>query len=507
MSTHSKSYPDYRFSRYIPPALILFAGICYCFMGFFMPPLGDDLGFIKSFEEQNDTWFAFPRSMYRHWIWNNARMADMLSPLWLCFLPEWLRALFHGVFTSLFLLLIIRLCELGKTLRWKTRTLIIALVVFTFRWDAIWMEYVATFNYVWSAVFGLFALLLLFRKPADSRNPLWWAAAAFCLIAASMHEALGVPIALGVLFYSAVAGIWSKQNSSGKAMIVAIIAGGLFTLTSPASYNRVGGMLQPEPVRELLLFSGVYVVILVIAIMALLIAGKKSLLISLSKTEWSVFAIGAVVSTCFMLLSQYGGRTGWFAQTFALIALFRMLRELPTIRISKQINIAAFIIASVLAIAVILHLILLAVWQEKLGTEARQAISLMQKSTDGLIFMDITPDTAQPWYLLRKPHGVPDADDTYYRARVSKYYCNEKEVVILPEKAENLLKRGKSQFREGDIFVTDRQLDGVYGDTIVPIYPRVFTKIDGREYVESPFSYNGKNLFLYSPVDRDAGEK
>lgn len=184
-----------------------------------------------------------------------------------------------------------------------------------------------------------------------------------------------------------------------------------------------------------------------------------------------------------------------------------MLRELPTIRISKQIRIATSVIASILAIAVVLHLTLLAVWQEKLGIETRKAISLMQKSDDGLIFMDFTPDIAQPWYLLRKPHGVPDADDTYYRARVSKYYCNEKEVVILPEKAENLLKGGKSQFREGDIFVTDRQLDGVYGDTIVPIYPRVFTKIDGMEYVESPFSYNGKNLFLYSPVDRDAGEK
>lgn len=507
MSTHSKSYPDYRFFRYIPPALILFAGICYCFMGFFMPPLGDDLGFINTFEEQNDAWFALPRSMYRHWIWNNARMADMLSPVWLCFLPEWIRALLHGVFTSLFLLLIIRLCRLRKAFRWQIQTLIIALVIFTFRWDAIWMEYVATFNYVWSAVFGLIAILMLFRKPADSRNPLWWAAAAFCFLASSMHEALGVPIALGVLFYSAVAGIWSKQNASGKAMIVAMIAGGLFTLTSPASYSRVGGMLQPEPVRELLLFSGGYVVILVIVIIALLIAGKKTILIRLSKTEWSVFAIGACVSTCFMLLSRYGGRTGWFAQTFAIIALFRMLRELPSVRISKQIRIATSVIASILAIAVVLHLALLAGWQKKLGTEARQAISLMQKSTDGLIFLDFTPDTAQPWYLLRKPHGVPDADDTYYRARVSKYYCNEKEVVILPEKAENLLKRGKSQFREGDIFVSDRQLDAVYGDTIFPVFPRVFAKIDGREYVESPFSYNGKNLFLYSPVDRDPGEK
>ncbi len=52
---------------------------------------------------------------------------------------------------------------------------------------------------------------------------------------------------------------------SSRLMSIAFISGGIFTLTSPASYSRIGFMLQPEHPAEMLLLSAGYVLILLAA--------------------------------------------------------------------------------------------------------------------------------------------------------------------------------------------------------------------------------------------------
>ena len=487
-------------------AILIFIGIAYAIMGFYMPALGDDLGFYYSFENQNDCWYALPRSMYRHWIWNNARMADMITPIGLYVMPLWLRALTYGIMTSTFFYIITKFCIVNIKNTHKQyfySIIIIAIIAFTFRWDAIWMEYCATYNYVWSSVFVLLALMLILKHNPTLNSWYWWLSIPFCFIATAMHEAAGLPMAVGMIVWLCISGFFNKQNVVGKLMILAFICGGIFTITSPASYSRVGSMLQPEPVIDMLLFSAGYVVLLIIAIAALFI-WNRSLLKSLVQSEWLIFVIAAMCSTCFMLLSQYGGRTGWFAQVFALIALFQIISRL-NLAISPKFKLR---LGFILSICIIFHSSALVSWQIKVGTEAERAIELYKSSSDGIIFMDYLNEPQLPWYLLNKTHGVPDDDDTYYRYRISKHYGNGKNLVILPTATENLDWKNFSGLHYfGEKIISEEPLSGRYVDKIVDVFPRTMTKISNKEYIEQRFNIYNRNLYLYSPVDRDRGEK
>lgn len=487
----------------LPYAILIFIGIAYAIMGFYMPALGDDLGFYYSFENQDDCWYALPRSMYRHWIWNNARMADMITPIGLYIMPLWLRALTYGIFTSAFFYLITNFSIKNTRQKYFYSIIIIALIAFTFRWDAIWMEYCATYNYIWSSVLTLFALMLILKHNPGSDSWYWWLSIPLCFIATAMHEAAGLPMAVGMIIWLCVSGFFNRQKIVGKLMILAFICGGVFTITSPASYSRVGSMLQPEPVLDMLLFSAGYVVLLIIAIAALLIY-NRSLLKSLVQSEWIIFTIAALCSTGFMLLSQYGGRTGWFAQVFSLIALFQIISRLD-LAISPKIEIP---IALILCVCIIFHYTALVYWQIKVGTETERAIELYKNSSNGIIFMDYLNEPQLPWYLLNKTHGVPDDDDTYYRYRISRHYGNGKPLVILPTATENLDWGNFSGIHYfGDKIISDKPLPGGYEDKIVDIFPRTMTKISNKEYLEQHFNIYDRNLYLYSPVDRDIGEK
>lgn len=483
--------------------MILFIGIAYAFMGFYMPPLGDDLGFYHSFDSQNDCWYAYPRYMYRHWIWSNARMADMLTPIGLYFMPQWLRAITYGIVTALLYYVIIRLCGKTKVPCYLRNILIIALISFTFRWDAIWMEFCATYNYVWGAVFALTAIGLILKHKTCPNAWYWWISALFCFIASAMHEASGLPLAIGLMLYFIVTGAFKRFSTAEKVMSLFFIAGGIFTMTSPASYSRVGYMLQPESSIDMLLFSAGYVIIMVL--LSCWMAYKdKSLFYGRIRSPWIIFASGALISTGFMLLSQYGGRTGWFAQIFALIAIFQILNRL-SISIPSKISIPVSII---LSLSIIFHYSELMIWQKRLGTEARQAIALYEKSKDGIIYMDYTNEPELPWYLLRKTHGVPDEDDTYYRYRMSKHYGHGKPLVILPTECKNLdWHKIKGRLLFGDRLIQFEPMGNTYDDRIVDIFPRKMCIIFGKEYIENQYQINNHFFYLYSIVDRDPGEK
>lgn len=492
-----------RFIYFLSIAVLLCIAIAYAIMGGYMPPIGDDLGFYYSYASQNDCWYALPRFMYRHWIWNNGRMADMLTPVGVYMMPLWLRALFYGAITSAFFLIVSKISLKHCKYFHLFQIIIYALIAFTFRWDAIWMEYCATYNYVWSATFALTALYIVLNHPTSSKGWIWWLTIPFCFIATAMHEACGAPLAVGFLIYIYSSGFYKKQNITGKLMVLAFISGGLFTLTSPASYSRVGSMLQPEPISEMLIFSAGYVLLLIIAII-ILFFNNRIILKSLINSSWIIFTSAAIFSVCFMLISKYGGRTGWFAQTFALIAIFRIISDLKYTFKSKLTT----AIATILSIIIISHYVAVMFWQIKVGTETRHVIELYRTSSDGVIYLDYINEPELPWYVLNKTHGVPDDDDSYYRYRMSKHYGNGNNLIILPEQARSINWRYfYGPIKLNGKIITDKPYPYHYEDKIVSMFPRTITTIDNIEYIETKFTIEDRTLYLYSPIDRDRGEK
>lgn len=513
----------------IPIFLIIFIGAIYVWLSFNIVPVGDDLGFFWSYEEQRCGLLSLPRFIYRHWIWNNGRMADMLTPIGLNILPTWLNAICNGVITAGMFLMILRVSGLRHQLSFGMKILIIYLIAFTFRWDALWMEFITQYNYVYPVTLLLLCLyILLSRKPFpvisdNSLNIIRWISIPLCLIAAAMHEAAGFPVAAGLFCYILQKRHWPLLSLSQKAMSAALILGGIFPLTSPAAYGRLGHMLQPESPFMMLMSSGFYVLILAIAIIFCILLNKKSrAILSYSfSSPWIIFVIAAFVSIAFMFASQYGGRTGWFAQIYALIALVLLLKGY-NMDFSHRASIA---LASVLPILFIAHYISVGIWQQRLANETLDVIALYQASEDEVIFFDYhnEPQVSIRPASFPKTHGVPDDDDTYYRYRMQRHYGNGRPLTILPTAAKQKLDTAvftdSTQLGFMSPFVPSRSssdpqfiirttpLIGEKGDTIVEMFPRRIVKINGKEYIRNDFTYRSRPLILYSLMDRDRGEK
>lgn len=489
-------------SKLLPILLIVLIIIAYAAMGFWIPPLGDDLGFIESFKSQNDCWYSFPRYMYQAWLWNNARMADILNPIGYIFMPLWMQAVINGIIVGLMYYLTICLSS-----EWQQKSpfipvLIVFILTFAMRWDGIWMEYNTFYNYIWSSTFVMLSLLFLYSD--HSQSPKWycWLMLPFCFIASAMHEAIGLPTAASLVLLSLLTPFFKEASILRRLSLIAMILGGVFTITSPGNFRRLGSMMQPESSIQILLGSAVFVGILLLLCVFLFIC-RKPLFRSLVHSKWIVYVGISVFSSGFMLLSGFGGRTGWFAQLFAVIAVFNVTRKL---RLDVGIKVG-WVCSLFMSFIVIFHICMVAKWQHTLSIETREIITEYQKSDDGIVFYDYTKDYQLPWYLFHKNHGVPDDDDSYYRYRMKRHYGEGKQLVILPTVFNPIPKTESIHLAtDGYILSSDRP-DNVYGDTIVAIFPRELTITNGKEYIINMFEFQGRQLYLWSQMDRDRGEK
>lgn len=273
-------------------------------------------------------------------------------------------------------------------------------------------------------------------------------------------------------------------------------------MTSPASFHRVGTMMQPENPLIMTLDSALFPIVLIICI-PLLYIYKKDLFFSLIHSKWIFFATASIISLAFMYLSRFGGRTGWFAQMYALIALFILLSK-SDLKINRK---ATVIMSIVIGIVLMFHLSAMAVYQFRLNMETGEVISLYKNAEDGIVFYDYTQDTELPWYLMHKNHGVPDDDDTYYRYRMKIHYSNGKQLAILPTAFYPIPDSIPEPVIHKGYILSEKLIWDTYGDTIVDQFPRTFSRINGEEYVVNDFQYKNRKLYLLSKVDRDRGEK
>ena len=501
-----------RINRYLPGILILFIGIIYVVLSFNIQYLGDDLGFFDSYASQDDKWYSLPRFFYRHWIWCNGRIADKIAPIGLNILPIWGNAIFNGIFTAAFFYIILKFIANRKPLPAPLQVIIIALITFTFRWDALWMEFITQYNYVFTALFGLCALMILLSGDLSRSKPIQIISVPFCFFAAAMHEAMGLPMAVGLILWFISARNWNTLSKARKLMAIMMIVGGIFPITAPSSWERIGKMLQPEPFAEMMILSAGWLCLLLIAIAFTSVRNPYKLQ-RLIRSPWIIYLSASILSCCLMLLSQFGGRTGWFCQIFSMIALGQLIDWSRYFK-SKW----WFMVAWIVAATVIFHYIGIAVWQKRVNDESKEVIALYRTSDTGLIFYDYHADPDLPCYLLHKVHGVPDDDDTYYRYRLQSHYGHQdKPLTILPTEARAKLSsitdsisfRNRFSIRTDsypDYIITTAILPNEYGDSLVREFPRIFTIINGREYIRNNFNYNSKTLYLYSLVDRDRGE-
>ena len=496
-----------RLAFWIPAIIITTAGIAYFFLARDIIFLGDDIGYYSRFVKWGGTWKGIFIAMHQHWDGYNGRMCDMLAPLSLNVASLNGRAVMHAVFAMLFFgspLLLIRF----KMNVLFFRLLLIATTALTLRWDSIWMENIALQDYMWPTGYALVLLAILFSGNPKSDSWWLWVSLPFCMAAGWMHEALGFPIATGLIAYLTAGGFWKRAGNAKRAMAIAFIMGGILTVWNKCNFQKLEGIpLHPDSIPYIFLTSGYFVVILA-AVTVYVSIRHTNILRELACTPWLVWSVASIVSSGIMATVGYIGRPGWYAQIFAVLAIFDIISAINP-KISSKASAAA---SAIMALAVPLHFLAVVDWQHKLSEETRDILSKCMESETGTVFYDYTHDPELPWYLLNKVHSFPDEDDAYYRMMMMNFYCSGRKITVLPESARAIdFSHLDKPVSIGDDIISPHPLQAKslpYNSFSLPIDIKLFTNRGGqKKYVETAFKLesDGPIYYYYTPYDFDMG--
>lgn len=394
-------------------ALALWAVLCYFICSWFTPFVGDDLLMWHNGSRDAMSALGVLKHAACYWLDATGRLGDMFNPLVYNHIPFWMLCLINGVMTGAFLLLFALWA--GRTTLARVTAFCAAVILLP--WCSLWMEFATAINYVWASAIILAALFVILNPKTSNLKPI--TAALLAAIAGAMHEASGVALSAGLFVAVIVPGLRAKLSRRQMLMTGAFVAGALFAALSPGIWGRVGaplssGFATPSIAWRLVAWN--WPTMLLIVLTAAL-ARKTRILHNL---PFVVFATAAVASLVFSMPAGVGLRVTWFGQTFALIALWQLLGQVLAAP-SRKCTAALVAITALTAAA---QLAATALWQYRLGTQTRQAVEQYRASETGTVTIDYTPDSQVPWYVLRKVHGVPDADDSHYLNTLNTVYSH-----------------------------------------------------------------------------------
>ena len=220
----------------------------------------------------------------------------------------------------------------------------------------------------------------------------------------------------------------------------------------------------------------------------------------LLRSPMLILLTASVLSMVIGLWSGIVGRSGWFAQLFALIVALRVVSG----RYPWLFNHITATVATLLSLA---YYLTLDIYQSRLNDEYTRFLDGYTKSPDGAVFLDYTRDSGLPYWILGRTRGVPDPDDVHLLNQMALYYRSDAQwPVVLPTEAEPYLPLGRRTVRltNGDL-LTPELPEG----TITTLMPREglavpIADVDGKPMVAQPLPGGGYHLSLrqVDPGDR-----
>ena len=463
--------------------------ICYALLAWFYTYTGDDLIYRLSWEEYYKNITGYPLFVLRHWFHLNGRIADKINPFMLSMMPQWLYAIVNGIVTTLMYFVIVKSAKCRSVAGCVVCVSMVALMLTW--WDGM-MVYVCNLNYVWSAAFGLLGVHLILSNGKTGSHFKLWMSGLFTVVAGGMHEASGVPLACGIVVWLCLSKSYRQLLGEQKVLLWCFLAGALFSMSSPGSYERLffrTTILDKNLSVVNVVVCSAYITSIMMAWLAvgMSIRSMRAKMLSLVRTPWVIFVVASIVSSAFCAVSGIIGRTGWFSQIFAIIAVLYYYNE-TGLRISRRV---AAVISGVLIVVLGSHFAILLRQQYVMGRELKTAIAEYQKSSDGVVYMDYTRDSQQHPWVLRKARGVPDpsAMERYYINSITEYYGDEsRPFVVVPKAVEQMpVSELKGIVPIGNGFYVTDNLNG----------------IDTDRYDTVPFRKDGVKLFLLSSREID----
>ncbi len=485
-------------------------GMCYS---------GDDFSYLCHFRYADGTEghfsfpYDFPKFIISHWLDQNGRVANYCAALLLYALPERVVMILNGLVQALMLWLVMAMagCRSRQCGVAGGMLLLGTLCLGLPWWDSM-QVFDCSVNYVWSTVVVLLFLRLVRSVDRGLRLPaVVLVFAGF--VAGAMHEAAGLPLLAGISYLCVI----RKRLPQGHVLkaVVAFGAGVIWCVASPGIIARAGETVAPDDTPVILLLKSCPITLLLMAVLAfgmLRSAASRKKVVAFMTTPWSVFAVASVMSACICAVGGIVGRSGWFSQVFALIALWR-LAEYLHLRLHR---ITAAVIAVVVSAVLLWHYQAFAARQLELGSQVLEMRRVYAASPDGQVFMPgVSFEDSQSPLLLSKPRGVPDADDMYQIERFGRYYSRGvKPLVVIPFSRDlleniNLNDTAYDSVSIGNAVIANNLPYGVVytGNERERTALTLYTGDDGVVRVVIPIVYNDQCLWLLIPRIIDPGDR
>ena len=493
-------------------ALCIALGVTAFFIQLFTPYAGDDLAYLSTFNGAHATYdslWQYPRAVASHWLHSNGRSANYLLVLLTTVCNRGFVALMCGAMTGAMYWFAARL-----SCRRSDNPLITALLRAAWAlglpwWDSM-MLFACQFNYVWATAMSLAAAwMILYRQPRSRTGML--IACIFCATAGAMHEAASAPLLAGLVSYAMLnRDVRCGANRQQRLLLASFAVGVAEVMLSPGIWMRLGSASAQadDALLPLLLKSAPLGLALIacIAAMACTRRGRAALAAD-AHTPIVVWIIAAVGSTAFCAVSGVVGRSGWWAETYTLMAATLWLSQV----ISPKPRTWHYVAAAGIALVLLAREAGLVMLQHSIYKEQQQFEDLYRTSPDGVVFLDATPDDAQPWWTLNRLRGVPDADDAYLLQTFADYYSPKSLwPTVLPTEAATLdySALGDTVLGCGDRITSTLPAEArTYASAREGVGVMMFSDSTGCQYVIQPFTRYGKHFYHITRRIIDPGDR
>lgn len=460
---------------------------------FFTPYSGDDwvyLGAYSGYKSVCHNAWEWLKLGFGHWLTTNGRFANIgLTPLLL--LPKWLLSVLCGLAGFMMYFMTVSFSDEKKHM--SVTVFVVTILVAALPWWDSMMVFDCEFNYVFSSAMCLTAVSLLFKETESKLQYAMYAI--FCFVAGMMHEAASMPLLCGLAVY-----IYCGGKRPSKWLLWSFATGTFIVTFSPGIWLRASHLSVPDDVLPVLLLKSDALSLLLAGgiIYCLLSRTMRSRIKEYTSSVIGIFAVASLISMVMSGVSGIVGRSGWFAEIYALIVITYFAKDY-VVKIPK-------IIYSLLAIIVLIHMSMVVLSQHTAGREYAEFDRAYLKSKSGIVFIDYTRDDERSAFLLNKVRGVPDPDDTYLLKTYAEHYSEiSPKPIVLPSDAKQYLEAGFTgtvAFDSGDILssvcpnLSEKRDDGL-----------MLCEKDGVQMVVQELTYGGKQYYHISERILDPGDR
>lgn len=475
---------------------IIAIALCNFLIFLFTPLSGDDFAYKSTFFGPclySDSLLDYPRWVARHWVYNNGRLFNLILPLLLGINKILISAL-GAIFIYIFYNQAIKACKLCRAPLYSA--LLVAVLTFVLPWWDSMTVFACQVNYIWvgAAIIWAYNRLTLSEKPC---GPLTLIAV---FVAAAGHEAASLPLLIGFIAYYLMRR--KLPPKSLRPAVIALILGTAFVALCPGIILRAGTSVAPDdPLLPLALKTIPAVPAMLAIVVAMTLFAKTRVVVRLLlSSDALVLFVAAIASAVIALASGIVGRSGWFAEIFAILFIFRVLNY-------YKVDNRAF--AYIIYALVLIQTIQVVHWQYKLGHEAENFEALYEHNDINVIHFDATADSDVPWWLFGRFKGVPDADDVYLLLTLAEYYHPGAPMpVILPTEAQNIDVDNDTIYLSNGSFITQNPPHELIEHSterekiVMHIYMR-----DNVQWVVQAFERDGHTLYYHSRRILDPGDR